>query len=160
MTHFKLTFSDRDDVHVEAEDMPDATEEHGNFPGSIGVEEIDDAGKILSGIYRRPRNAEEQLDLITKLILELRVPPAENPDRAFLQGKLFGLSMAYLDIYQRARNIEEQYDLFKRAFRECRMQLEEGSNREFVLGKRYGLEMALMADWEPIWRGDTAPWFE
>jgi hypothetical protein len=100
MYHYKLTFSDRDDVHIDAEDMWDAMKQVPNH-SLIGCEEIDvTTGKTLGGIYKQPRTHEERVQLLNQVTLELQMLPAESPNREFLRGKLYGLQMAYLDDWE------------------------------------------------------------
>ena len=100
MHHYKLTFLDRDDVHIDVEDMLDAMKQVPNH-SLIGCEEIDViTGKTLGGIYKQPRNSEERAQLLNQVILELQMLPAESPNREFLRGKLYGLQMAYLDDWE------------------------------------------------------------
>jgi hypothetical protein len=100
MNHYKLTFLDRDDVHIDAEEMRDAIEQVPNH-SLIGCEEIDvTTGQTLGGIYQRPRNFEEIQHLLYQVVREIRTLPAESPNREFLRGKLAGLSMAYFDDWQ------------------------------------------------------------
>jgi hypothetical protein len=100
MHHYKLTFLDRDDVHIDAEDMWDAMKQVPNH-SLIGCEEIDvTTGKTLGGIYKQPRTHEERVQLLNQVTLELQMLPAESPNREFLRGKLYGLQMAYLDDWE------------------------------------------------------------
>jgi len=90
MHHYKLIFLDRHDVHIDAEDMLDAMKQVPNH-SLIGCEEIDvTTGKTLGGIYKQPRNSEEQAQLLNQVILELQMLPAGSPNREFLRGKLYG----------------------------------------------------------------------
>jgi hypothetical protein len=110
MHHYKLTFLDRDDVHVDAEDMFDAMRQVPNH-SLIGCEEIDViTGKTLAGIYKPPRTSEEQAQLLDQLILELQMLPAESPNREFLRGRLYGLQMAYLDDWECILNDDPRGD--------------------------------------------------
>jgi hypothetical protein len=89
MDHYKMTFLDRDDIHVEAEDMMDAIDRvpaHANDM-MISCEEMDSNGRIVCGIYQRPRNENEEDQLLYALGRELRMLPADDPNREFLRGK-------------------------------------------------------------------------
>jgi hypothetical protein len=90
MHHYKLTFLDRDDVHIDAEDMLDAMKQVPNH-SLIGCEKTDViTGKTLGGIYKQPRNSEERAQLLNQVILECRCYPQRVPTESFCEASCMG----------------------------------------------------------------------